>query len=70
VKSISAKSNPSLDRFEYLVEFLNEDGSLFVRGPCCGGNATDDPPESSFLFTVVEDSQGKFLVMELPPYVP
>jgi len=60
----------SATEFSFRVEFLNEDGTLFVRGPCCGGNATDFPPESSFSFTVKKDIGGNFTVMDLPPYVP
>ncbi len=52
------------------VEFENDDGSLFVRGPCCGANATVQPPESVFRFTVVEHAADRLVVMELPPYVP
>ena len=54
----------------FQVEFNNPDGSLFVRGPCCGGNETDFPPESQFEYRVASNTDGKFLVMELPPYVP
>jgi hypothetical protein len=60
----------SATEFSFRVEFLNEDGTLFIRGPCCGGNATDFPPESSFSFMVTQDEGGNFKVMDLPPYVP
>jgi hypothetical protein len=68
--------NAGLDRaispteFVFKVDFLNADGSLFVRGPCCGGSETDFPPESVFLYKVVKTSDGRFLVMDMPPYVP
>ncbi|MCA9280357.1 MAG: hypothetical protein KDA34_14805 [Phycisphaerales bacterium] len=52
------------------VQFENDDGSLFVRGPCCGANSTDQPPQSTFTFSVVKDTNGDYLVMDLPPYVP
>ncbi len=51
------------------VTFSTRDGALFERGPCCGGNATDNPPESGFTFTVVKIA-GAYRVLELPPYVP
>lgn len=51
------------------VTFFTRDGALFERGPCCGGNATDNPPESDFTFTVVKIA-GAYRVLELPPYVP
>ena len=56
--------------YHFTVEFLNQDGSLFVRGPRCGGNATDFPPESQFAYTVIRNCAGEFLVLELPVYVP
>jgi hypothetical protein len=58
------------DTYVFQVEFNNPDGSLFVRGPCCGANETEMPPESQFEFTVVRDAEGKFVVMNAPPYVP
>ena len=58
------------DIYIFQVEFNNPDGSLFVRGPCCGGNETDFPPESQFEYRVTRNAIGKFLVMDLPPYVP
>ena len=58
------------DKYVFQVEFSNPDGSLFVRGPCCGANETDMPPESQFEYGVARNADGKFLVMELPPYVP
>lgn len=58
------------DTYIFQVEFSNPDGSLFVRGPCCGANETDMPPESQFEYRVTRYANGKFLVMDLPPYVP
>ena len=58
------------DTFIFQVEFNNPDGSLFVRGPCCGANETEMPPESQFEYKVKKTTNGKFLVMDLPIYVP
>lgn len=55
--------------FIFVVEFENEDGSLFVRGPCCGADETDMPSERQFLFPV-KRIEGQFRVMDLPVYVP
>lgn len=52
------------------VQFMNDDGALFVGGPCCGANATGQPPESTFTYTVARNASDKLLVMEMPPYVP
>jgi hypothetical protein len=70
VKRIADEQVVSLAEYHFTVEFLNQDGSLFVRGPCCGGNATDFPPESQFAYHVIRDCAGKFFVLELPVYVP
>jgi SH3 domain-containing protein len=70
VKRIVDEKVISLAEYHFTVEFLNQDGSLFVRGPCCGGNATDFPPESRFAYTVIRNCDGEFLVRELPVYVP
>lgn len=56
--------------YVFQVEFNNPDGSLFVLGPCCGANETEMPPVSEFEYTVTRNAEGKFVVMNTPPYVP
>jgi hypothetical protein len=58
------------DTYIFQVEFSNPDGSLFVLGPCCGANETEMPPVSQFEYKLTRNSNGKFVVMDLPPYVP
>ena len=58
------------DTYVFQVEFTNPDGSLFVLGPCCGANETEMPPVSQFEFTITQNADGKFVVMNTPPYVP
>jgi len=58
------------DSYIFQVEFSNPDGSLFVLGPCCGSNETEMPPVSQFEYTVTRNTDGKFVVMNMPPYVP
>lgn len=58
------------DTYVFQVEFSNSDGSLFVRGPCCGADETEMPPVSQFDYRVSQDNDGQFKVMDLPPYVP
>ncbi len=58
------------EAFTFIVEFNNPDGSLFVLGPCCGADETDMPPQSKFNYRVIKSAEGKFLVMDLPVYVP
>jgi hypothetical protein len=70
VKRIVDEKVVSLAEYHFTVEFMNQDGSLFVLGPCCGGNATDFPPKSQFAYTVIRDCAEKFLILDLPIYVP
>ncbi len=59
-----------VDTHIFQVEFSNPDGNVFVLGPCCGSNETDMPPVSQFEYTVTRNTDGKFVVMNMPPYVP
>jgi len=58
------------DTYIFQVEFSNPDGSLFVLGPCCGANETEMPPISQFEYAVGRNSDHKYVVMNLPPYMP
>ena len=55
--------------FVFTVEFNIPDGSRFVLGPCCGADATQMPPMEQFTYQVVK-KDGRFLVMDLPVFVP
>jgi hypothetical protein len=57
-------------QFEFDVEFRLSDGRLFIRGPCCGASATQQPPVTRWKYSVTLDCQGRYFVMELPPYIP
>ncbi len=70
VKSVTLEKMVSANEYEFKVEYQNEDGTLFVQGPCCGGNETDSPSQSMFFFTVSKNAEGKFMVMDMPPYMP
>lgn len=54
----------------FIVELHQDDGILFELGPCCGGDQANSPSQSVFLFTVTNDDQNEFAVMDLPPYAP
>jgi len=69
-RSITLEKTTSSGEYLFQVEFQNQDGSLFIRGPCCGASPTDQPPQSTFLYTVVKTPQEQFQVMDMPPYVP
>ena len=58
------------EKYVFLVEFLDHNGTLFMLGPCCGDDEASSPPQSVFLFTVIKTDQNKFTVMDMPPYAP
>jgi hypothetical protein len=70
VRDVVRGTRLSGGRFEFLVEFSNRDGSLFVRGPCCGASEKDMPSQSQFIYSVMLSCDGKYSVTELPVYVP
>ena len=69
-RSITPAQADSSAEFLFQVEFQNKDGSLFIRGPCCGASPADQPPQSVFSYSVIRGPQGQFAVMDMPPYVP
>ena len=56
--------------YTFTVQFLRDDGEVFVLGPCCGADETEMPPISEFTVRVAADQRGDFKVLDLPPYVP
>lgn len=69
VKSIIDEEQIDSETFRFTVEFQNNDGSLFILGPCCGATEEIMPSRSEFEYTV-KFIEGRFQVMELPVYVP
>jgi hypothetical protein len=57
------------DEFEFVIEFIWRDGTLFKLGPCCGATEAEMPPVWQFPYTV-KKIEGKFQVMEGPVYMP
>jgi hypothetical protein len=57
------------DEFRFLVTF-DQDGEAFMRGPCCGASAIDQPPDWQFTYTLIRDPAGAFRVLDMPVYVP
>lgn len=70
VRSLVFSRQLTPNEFEFHVEFQNKDGSLFVRWPCCGERERDDSMQHVFSYRVIKTSDGKFLVMDMPPYAP
>jgi hypothetical protein len=54
--------------YTFVVQLANDDGSTFEIGPCCGEEDTGQRVRE-FTFTV-KSLDGRFMVLELPPYVP
>jgi hypothetical protein len=65
---VSAKA-VSTSQFDFVIEFSNEDGTLFKRGPCCGATEKQMPTVTQFGYTV-EQRNGELRVQGLPVYVP
>ena len=69
IRRIVDQEELSPTTFRFKVEFMEDDGGLFIRGPCCGASPEQEPPESRFTYTVKKVGY-RFLVQELPVYVP
>lgn len=70
VRSVSLAGSEAAGELAFDVEFSLADGTLFVRGPCCGATSTEMPDQSAFAFRVQPRAGGGFVVLDLPPYVP
>jgi hypothetical protein len=56
--------------FRFSVEFSNEDGSLYSRGPCCGDDSVKNDVQTEFIYTVRFACTGDYKVLELPVFNP
>jgi len=70
IKLAGIEYKPSPDEYVFGVQFQNEDGSVFVLGPCCGASETEQPPVSFFEIRVLKNAEGEFRVLDMPPYMP
>ena len=70
VKLAGIERKPSPDQYIFGVQFQNEDGSVFVLGPCCGESETEQPSVSFFEIRVLKNAEGEFRVLDMPPYIP
>jgi hypothetical protein len=69
VRTVVHEEVMSPAEFRFLVEFMNDDGTLFARGPCCGATESEMPTQTQFQYTV-RNVGNRFLVQDLPVYVP
>ena len=70
VKSANLDRKISDTEFIFKVGFLNDDGTLFELGPCCGDDETNFPPQTVFYLSVIKGDNNKFVVIDTPPFAP
>ena len=68
LKTIGSREDSAPDLFEFIVQFEDPDGGVFVQ-ESLDASATGPRFESDFKFTVFK-REGNFLVRELPVYSP
>jgi len=69
-RSVTAGGFTSKEEYLFSVEFSTREGERFVLGPCCGVTETEQPPQSLFDIRVVLGDDGRYRVIDLPPYTP
>lgn len=70
LKSATLKQTSIEQAFVFSVELQTNNGDLFEIGPCCGADEEDFIPVSVFNFSVIQNDQDQFQVLDLPPYTP
>ncbi len=70
VDSLLLKQVSADGRYLFEVSFTDLDGNLFILNPCCGADMVTQPPTWLFQYTVQQDANGRYKVMQLPVYVP
>jgi hypothetical protein len=70
IRQATLLDQPSPAEFRFTVEFLNEEGSLYSRGPCCGDDDSAFVEQTEFIYTVRLDCTGNYKVLELPVFGP
>ncbi|GEM_PF-1879823 len=65
VEVLSA-TEETTDLYQFEVQFLNADGSVYEMGPCCGEVG---PPTTKFIY-YVKKIDGDWKVITAPPYHP
>jgi hypothetical protein len=69
IRAILREEQATPTEFRFTVQFTTDDGTLFKRGPCCGATETEMPTQTEFPYTV-KKVDNRFLVQEMPVYVP
>lgn len=69
-RSLTLADRPGAGEYLFNVEFSTREGELFVQLPCCGVDETEQPPVSVFPILVARGEDGRYRVLDLPPYTP
>ncbi len=69
-RSVTAGGITSDEAVLFSVTFSTREGDLFVLGPCCGVTEAEQPPQSFLDIRVVPGEDGRYRVIDLPPYTP
>jgi hypothetical protein len=69
IKAMLRGEEVSPTEFRFVVQFMDDDGTVFRHGPCCGGDETETPAQTEFSYTVKKVG-GRFLVQEMPIVLP
>jgi len=69
VLSVLSERQTAPTEFTFTVQFVENDGTLFARGPCCGASEEEMPTVTDFE-NIVRKKGNEFRVFGLPVYVP
>jgi hypothetical protein len=69
-RSETLRQAPYSTEWLFAVQSTTPDGSLSVKGPCCGASRPEAPSQSQYLFRVVKANGARYAVLDLPPLVP
>ena len=69
IRSVHQVESPE-GEFLFVVQFLDEDGSIFSLGPCCGEDSGEGEAVSRFSFRVRQESEYHYVVLDPPIYAP
>lgn len=70
VRDVVLVDRPREGEFVFDVTFSTREGNLFTLGPCCGASEEEQPTVSVFPVRVVGGVDGRYRVVDLPPYRP
>lgn len=70
VRSHKTDGRTEVGEWLFNVEFSTREGDLFVLGPCCGATEAEQPSASTFPIRVALQEDGRYRVIDLPPYAP